>query len=265
MAVWQVRFVSFVDCTVRVIPVIYIYIRIYITVPVIYFIGIPDLLCKTQSKPYLTERFCIMSLISNERLLLQSKESKLQAPLWWERNDWSLMESWILRESWKSMEGEICGFSFHEKIRFCGEAISCYNACFPMYLLVHWKHRFDSLCGTLLRGPNFPVVQARLVLRELSAEFDFQGLVLRILPQRSFGKPNIWVDVSPYLKKNGSSFFPAIAMLVEPGNIYVNEQKLQHGPRFATMAIAAQAGFWRLRDLGLWGFNDGCWWKKSAY
>lgn len=40
-------------------------------------------------------------------------------------------------------------------------------------------------------------------------------------------------------------------MLVEPGNIYVNEQKLQHGPRFATMAIAAQAGFWRLRDWGL--------------
>ena len=41
-------------------------------------------------------------------------------------------------------------------------------------------------------------------------------------------------------------------MLVEPGSIYVNEQKLQHGPRFATMAIAAQAGFWRLRDWGLW-------------
>ena len=68
----------------------------------------------------------------------------------------------------------------------------------------------------------------------------------------------IWVDLSPYLKNHGW-FFPAIAMLVEPGNIYVNEQKLQHGPRFATMAIAAQAGFWRLRDLGLWdGFFQ--WW-----
>ena len=162
------------------------------------FIEIPYLLCKTQSKPYSTERFCIMSLISNERPLLQSKESKLQAPLWWERNEWicqgvQVVElDRIFRESWKSMEGEICGFSFHEKRRFCGEAISCYSACFPMYLHVHWKHRFDSLCGTLLLGPNFPFVQARLVLRELSAEFDFQGLVLRIPPQRSFGKPNIF-------------------------------------------------------------------------
>ena len=87
----------------------------------------------------------------------------------------------------------------------------------------------------------------------------FKDWLLRIPPQRSSGKPYIWVDVSPYLKKNGSSFFPAIAMLVEPGSIYVNEQKLQHGPRFATMAIAAQAGFWRLRDWGLWdGFFQ--WW-----
>lgn len=135
-----------------------------------------------------------------------------------------------------------------------GFVVKLFLAIVPAFqcTYLYRKHRFDSLCGTLLRGPNFPVVQARLVLRELSAEFDFQGLVLRIPPQRSFGKPYIWVDVSPYLKKNGSSFFPAIAMLVEPGNIYVNEQKLQHGPRFATMAIAAQAGFWRLRDWGLW-------------
>ena len=53
--------------------------------------------------------------------------------------------------------------------------------------------------GPCFLGPNFfPVVEARLVLRELSAEFDFQGLVLRIPPQRSFGKPNIFE--STYLR-----------------------------------------------------------------
>ena len=41
-------------------------------------------------------------------------------------------------------------------------------------------------------------------------------------------------------------------MLVEPGNIYVNEQKLQHGPRFATMAILPKQVF---GDLEIWVYG----------
>ena len=214
-----------------------------------------------------------MSLISNERPLLQSKESKLQARLWWERNEWicqgvQVVElDRIFRESWKSMEGEICGFSFHEKRRFCGEAISCYSACFPMYLHVHWKHRFDSLCGTLLLGPNFPVVQARLVLREVSAEFDFQGLVTPHSAPKILWKTiylNRRISVS---KKMALVFSQQSPCWCDLGVSMLMNKSCSMDLGLPQWLSLPKQVFGDL-EIGVYGtgfFSDGCWWKKSSY